>query len=36
MHILKKSKNKLYILGNDILQLDNLLNERDFVGTVVG
>ncbi len=33
--IMKKYKIKSYILGDDIKQLDNLLNGRSFIGTII-
>lgn len=35
MKILIKSRNKLYILGKDVKQLNNLLNGKAFIGTTV-
>lgn len=35
MKTLKDKKNKIYILGKDVKQLDNLLNGKKFIGTVV-
>lgn len=35
MKILIKNKTKLFILGSDTTQLDNLLNNKDFKGTTV-
>ncbi|MEM4605500.1 MAG: UMP kinase [Candidatus Pacearchaeota archaeon] len=33
--IMKKYKIKSYILGDDVNQLDNLLNGKEFVGTII-
>jgi uridylate kinase len=35
MEILMKSDSKLYILGKDLKQFDNLLNNKPFRGTIV-
>lgn len=35
MKILMESNSKLYILGKDLKQFDNLLNNKKFIGTVV-
>jgi uridylate kinase len=35
MKIIMKDKIKTTILGDDVKQLDNLLNGRDFVGTII-
>jgi uridylate kinase len=34
--IIKKEKITTYILGNDLNQLDNLLNNKNFIGTTIG
>ena len=36
MSIIKKHKIKTYILGKDVKQLDNLLNNKSFIGTIIG
>jgi len=33
--IIKKYRIKTYILGDDMKQLDNLLNEKHFIGTII-
>jgi len=33
--VIKANKIKTYILGKDLKQLDNLLNEKKFIGTIV-
>jgi uridylate kinase len=35
MKIILKHKIKTYILGKDFTQLDNILNNKDFIGTVI-
>ena len=35
MKIIKKNKIRTYIIGDDAKQLDNLLNGKDFVGSVI-
>jgi uridylate kinase len=35
MKVIRKHKIKTYILGKDIRQLDNLLNNKDFIGTII-
>jgi uridylate kinase len=35
MKIIKKEKIKTYIIGKDMKQLDNLLNKRKFVGSII-
>src|SRR3990172_11135965 len=34
--IIKKNRITTYILGKDMTQLDNLLNNRKFKGTIIG
>jgi len=36
MKIIREHKIKTYILGKDVKQLDNLLNNKRFIGTIVG
>lgn len=36
MKVIRNNKIRTYILGDDARQLDNLLNKRDFIGTVIG
>jgi len=36
MKLIKKHKIKTYIIGTDINQLDNLLNNKSFIGTIIG
>jgi uridylate kinase len=36
MKIIKKHRIKTYIIGKDVKQLDNLLNGKSFIGTVIG
>jgi len=36
MKIIKKHKIKTYILGKDMKNLDNLLNNKSFIGTIIG
>jgi uridylate kinase len=36
LEAIKKHKIKTYILGKDVKQLDNLLNKKPFIGTVIG
>jgi uridylate kinase len=36
MKIIRKHKIKTYIIGKDVKQLDNLLNSKSFIGTVIG
>jgi len=35
MRVIKKHNIKTYILGKDTRQLDNLLNNKDFTGTII-
>jgi len=35
MRVIKEHKIKTYILGRDIKQLDNLLNNKSFIGTTI-
>ncbi len=35
MRVIKEHKIKTYILGKDIKQLDNLLNNKSFIGTTI-
>jgi uridylate kinase len=35
MKIIKQRRIKTYILGSDMKQLDNLLNNKDFIGTII-
>jgi len=35
MEILRNKKNKIYIIGKNPKQLDNFLNSKNFVGTVI-
>ena len=35
MQVIKKHKIKTYILGRDLKNLDNLLNNKDFIGTTI-
>ncbi len=35
MRIIKKNKIKTVIIGDDVKQLDNLLNGREFIGTII-
>jgi len=36
MKIIRKNKIKTHILGKDVKQLDNLLNGKSFIGTIIG
>jgi uridylate kinase len=36
MKIIRKHKIKTYILGKDMKNLDNLLNNKSFIGTIIG
>lgn len=35
MHVIKEHKIKTYIIGKDAKQLDNLLNNKKFIGTII-
>jgi uridylate kinase len=35
MKVIKQNKIKTYILGDDPKQLDNLLNNKSFIGTII-
>jgi len=36
MKIIRKHNIKTYIIGKDVKQLDNLLNNKSFIGTIIG
>jgi uridylate kinase len=35
MKVIKKNKIKTFIIGDDVNQLDNLLNKKKFIGTII-